>query len=115
MDVAEETAAVGVAFTDTSAGVAERLYRTQQLVCEMGSWRVVMRDEQAELFAAVGRERPQYAEPNVPDADAPDPGVPNPDVPQYAPGPDGDIDCSTYSGPPIPVPPGSDGDGLACE
>jgi hypothetical protein len=56
VDVAGETATVGIEFTATSGGVPERLSRTQELVCEMGSWRVVMREEQVAAFAGAGQE-----------------------------------------------------------
>ncbi len=62
VDVAEEAATVDVAFTATSGGVAERLSRTQELVCEMGSWRVVMRDEQVAAFAEAGQEEGETAQ-----------------------------------------------------
>ena len=128
VDVAEEAATVDAAFTATSGGVAERLYRTQELICEMGSWRVVMRDEQVAAFAEAEPERDEPVSADgppvsgdVPDADAPDPGVPEPNASRPPPAQQygDDIDCSTHTGPPIPVPPGSDGDGdgdgKACE
>ena len=117
VDIHGDAATVQALFTVTSSTGQEFLERTQELVCEGSAWLVIMREEQAAAFAEAASE-PQYEAP-----DGPDPDVPNPNVSEYAPKPDsppsGDIDCSTYSGPPIPVPPGSDGDGdsdgFACE
>jgi curved DNA-binding protein CbpA len=55
VDVRSDAATIGVAFTISSAGERLHLKRTQQLLCEGGSWRVVMRDEQVAAFTEAGQ------------------------------------------------------------
>jgi hypothetical protein len=51
VDARGEAATVEATFTMNSPSGQERLLRTQELACEGGSWRVVMREEQAAAFA----------------------------------------------------------------
>lgn len=120
VEVDGEVATVDVAFTSTSAGVTDRLYRTQELACELGSWRVVMRDEQVAIFAGIAPVReeevqyevPQYRSPETPS------GSNLPPLPAGY-GEDGGWTCAELGGGPYRVTPGSkhdrDKDGRACE
>lgn len=116
VDVTGETATVTVEFTATSSGVAEALTRTQELVCEFGSWRVVMRHEQVTAFLETGQEGQYEGGSDEGSSSGPDGDRSYPPFPGD---PYGDRTCKEVGGGPYSVPPGSprdaDGDGVACE
>jgi hypothetical protein len=126
VDARGGAATVEASFTVNSPAGAEFLERAQELVCEGGAWRVVMREEQAAAFAGAGEEG-EEAQYDAPEASAPDP------EPQYEPAPSPpsepsgeDLDCADFDSqaeaqeayeddPSDPNGLDADADGEACE
>lgn len=121
-----EAATVRAAFTVNSPAGQEFLERIQELACEDGIWRAVMREEQAAAFAEAASERqdetpepleepapePQYEAPEPEPTPAPEPQYEEPtssvQEPQDEPNPE-----TQYEPPPetaAPTPPGGDVD-----